>query len=68
MTASFPSKIELDPQAIDLAHQLDAFVNTGHAYGKDLHQHTINIVGYIAAFYQARDTQSPFLGQSIVLP
>jgi hypothetical protein len=51
MTASPPTKIELDPKAIDLGHQLQAFVETGHAYGKDIHQHTVNLVTYIATSY-----------------
>ena len=59
MTTSLPGKIELNPQAIDLAHQLDAFVKTGHAYAKDFHQHTFNIIGYIAAFYPAKDITVP---------
>ena len=59
MTTSLPGRIELNPQAIDLAHQLDAFVKTGHAYAKDFHQHTFNIIGYIAAFYPAKDITVP---------
>ena len=37
ITASSPDKIELNPRATDLAHQLNAFVKTGHAYATDFH-------------------------------